>query len=123
MPPSNWRSSPDIALDADPNTPYYAYFQGRWGYSGGTSFASPNWAALWALGIQAIKGHRTGQAAPLLYKLAASSVYHFNLHDITTGNNGGGVGPGYKAGKNWDYPTGWGTPNGANLVKWLISNP
>jgi subtilase family serine protease len=123
VPPSHWRSLPDIALDADQNTPYYAYFQGQWRASGGTSFASPNWAALWALGIQAIKGHRTGQAAPLLYKLAASSVYHFNLHDITTGNNGGGVGPGYKAGKNWDYPTGWGTPNGANLVKWLISNP
>jgi subtilase family serine protease len=123
VPPSNWRGSPDIALDADQKTPYYAYFQGQWGYSGGTSFASPNWAALWALGIQAIKGHRTGQATPLLYKLAASSVYHFNLHDITTGNNGGGVGPGYKAGKNWDYPTGWGTPNGASLVKWLILNP
>jgi subtilase family serine protease len=117
------RGLADVSWDADGNTGQYTYFQGNWYIGFGTSYGGPNWAALWALATQALSGKRTGQAAPLLYKLGASTVYHANLHDVTTGNNGAGVGPGYKAGKNWDYPTGWGTPNGANLVKWLIANP
>ena len=38
IPRSDWRGVPDVALDADPNTPYSAFYQGIWGYSGGTSF-------------------------------------------------------------------------------------
>ena len=96
----------------------------RWWYIGyGTSYGGPNWAALWALATQALNGKRTGQAAPLLYNLGASTVYRTNLHDVVTGNNGAGHGPGYKAMKNWDYPTGWGTPNGTPLVDWLKKNP
>jgi pseudomonalisin len=42
--------------------------------------------------------------------------------DITTGNNGNGVGPGYNATTGWDYTTGWGTPNGAQLVSLFGNN-
>jgi kumamolisin len=43
----------------------------------------------------------------ILEALSTSSTFH----DITCGNNGN-----YNAAPNWDYPTGWGSPNGTNLV-------
>ncbi len=117
------RDLADVSFDGESNTGYYIYYQGGWYAEGGTSMGGPNWAALWALRGQAAAGKRTGMANTPLYKLGASSVYHDNLHDITTGSNGDGTGPGYKAGPNWDYPTGWGTPNGTPLVHWLAKNP
>jgi kumamolisin len=116
VPRSDWRGVPDVALDADPNTPYYAFYLGQWGYSGGTSFGAPNWAALWALGLQARRGRRVGLPTPYFYLLGDSSDYHEFFFDITSGNNGGGLVPGYNAKVGWDYTTGWGTPDGARLV-------
>ncbi len=113
---SDWRGVPDVALDADPSTPYAAFYQGIWGYSGGTSFGAPNWAALWALGLQARNGRRAGLQTPYFYLLGNSSDYHEFFFDITSGNNGAGVGPGYDAKRGWDYTTGWGTPDGDRFV-------
>jgi subtilase family serine protease len=116
VPRSDWRGVPDVALDAAVSTPYYSFFQGQWGYQGGTSFAAPNWAALWALGLQARDGRRVGLPTPYFYLLGDSRDYHEFFFDITSGNNGDGVGPGYDAKVGWDYTTGWGTPDGAQLV-------
>ena len=125
VPPTSMRKISDVAFDADPNTGYWFYFQGNW-YSnqGGTSLGAPNWAALWTVGIEADGGRRTGNAAPLIYLVGNTPLYQTVFHDVTTGSNGcvifvGCIGPGFSAGPFWDYPTGWGTPNGKSVVDLL----
>jgi hypothetical protein len=41
------------------------------------------------------------------------------LRDITTGGNATAAAGGYKAAVGFDAVTGWGSPNGANLMKLL----
>ena len=48
----------------------------------------------------------------LIYSLAGNATsYAADFHDITSGSNGA-----YSAKAGWDACTGWGTPNGANLL-------
>ena len=123
VPKNTKRNIPDIAFDADGNTGQYTYYEGVW-YSGyGTSYGGPNMAGYWALVLEALKGKRTGNVAPLFYKLGASSSYSTDMHDVTTGNNGAGVGPGYNATKNWDYTTGWGSINGTSALAYFEAHP
>ena len=114
------RSTPDLALDADPQTGYYLYFQGQWINNGGTSFAAPSVAALWSLATEAAGG-RLGPANPIIYRIANSPLYHALFTDITHGDNGDGIGGGYKAKHGYDNATGWGTPKGGQLVDWLAN--
>ena len=118
VPANGTRDIADVAFDADSNTGMYTYFQGGWYSGGGTSFGGPNWAALWALGVQALNGARTGNAAPSIYQIGGNDhhTYSSTFHDVTTGNNGF-----YNATTGWDYSTGWGSPNGAHLVNWMKS--
>jgi subtilase family serine protease len=118
VPKNNTRDIADVAFDASDLTGFYVYYQDGWYYGYGTSFGGPNWAALWALGVESIGGKRTGNVAPDMYTIGGSSEYHKIFFDVTKGTNGY-----YSAAKNWDYPTGWGSPNGTNLVEWLISHP
>ena len=123
VPKNTKRDIPDIAFDADGNTGQYTYYEGVW-YSGyGTSYGGPNMAGYWALVLEALKGVRTGNAAPLFYKLGASSSYTTDMHDVTTGNNGAGIGPGYKAKVDWDYTTGWGSVNGTSALAYFKAHP
>jgi subtilase family serine protease len=88
---------------------------------GGTSAGSPQWAAIIALADQAA-GKPLGFLNPAIYKLAQSSAYAFDFHDITKGNNQmAGTTPGFTAGTGWDDATGWGTPNVGNLVPDLVA--
>ena len=86
-----------MAADGDPATGYLIYWNGRgevtgepagWQGIGGTSGASPLWAALLALtdGSRACSGAPVGYANPALYK-AAGSAYAADFNDVTTGNN------------------------------------
>jgi kumamolisin len=123
VPTNKKRDIPDIAFDANENTGQDTYYQGEW-YSGyGTSYGAPNMAGYWALVLEALKGKSTGNVAPLFYKLGASSSYTTDMHDVTTGNNGAGIGPGYKATKDWDYTTGWGSINGTKALSYFEANP
>ena len=112
------RQVADVALDADPMTGYPVYFNGSWTEYGGTSFAAPQWAAIFAL-VNAARGAggAVGAAGPTLYELANGTLAQpapaFN--DIGAGNNGY-----YRAGAGWDYPTGWGSPQVWNLVQDLM---
>lgn len=115
------RISTDVSLVSDPHTGYAIRFSGHWDSVGGTSAAAPNWAALWVLAEQATHG-RIGGVNQTIYVIGSSSDRKSVFHDITSGDNGNGVGPGYKAGKGWDYPTGWGTPDGIKLVQWLVDH-
>jgi hypothetical protein len=113
------RTSPDVSYDADPNTgfPVYdSYNDGTvtpWAQYGGTSDASPQWAALIAIAdqgrIQAGLPTLTGtQTLTDLYALPAS-----DFHDITSGTSTGS--PRESASAGYDLVTGRGTPV-ANLI-------
>jgi len=81
---------------------------------GGTSAVAPLWAGLLARINQKL-GTPVGYFNPLLYSRLGKSN---GFHDIVKGNNDttGHVG-GYSAGKGWDACTGWGSPDGANLLQ------
>ncbi len=82
---STFRAQPDISLDADPNTGPTIVFNVPFGEQvssiGGTSAASPEMAAMWALVLQACKQtarcatasgphpYRLGNPAPLFYAI------------------------------------------------------
>ena len=111
-----FRSTPDIAADADPASGVFVYDGDTsppgFFIVGGTSVSSPVLA-----GIVNDSNNRLGQAGPggwytteennLLYsQLHTTTAYKANFYDVKTGNNGHAAGPGY------DQCTGIGTPRG-----------
>ena len=114
------RTIPDVAFDADPNSGvavYDAYNDtdgsGPWIQIGGTSVASPCWAAIVAVCNQGriLGGGSTldgpTQTLPYLYDLPST-----DFHDILTGSNGG-----FKAGPGYDEVTGRGSPIPRKFVR------
>jgi kumamolisin len=80
---------------------------------GGTSFATPMWAAYIALVNQQLA--ETGEATigfinPTIYAQNVTSSYATDFHDITSGTSGS-----YSAVTGYDLVTGWGSPN-AGLI-------
>ncbi|MES1247210.1 MAG: S53 family peptidase [Actinomycetota bacterium] len=118
------RAEPDVSYDAAVNGGVIIAFGGRFGVLGGTSVGAPSWAAILALANELrVKAHRPqlGLVTPLLYTLARDrSTYRQDFHDVTSGTNalfGADAGlPGFKAGYGYDYATGLGTPDVAQLV-------
>jgi subtilase family serine protease len=117
-------------------TYYSEYCAGRWVVFGGTSAASPAWAAIIAL-VQQVHGGPVGFINPAIYKLAQSRLYSDAFHDIRVGNDTdapvGSLVPvppycaqfcepghvtqnGYVAGTGYDLTTGWGSPDVAHFV-------
>ncbi len=142
------RETPDVSLDADPATGYPVYCtagsncsgggilgggSGGWITVGGTSAASPMWAAMIALANeQAAKaGKKTlGFLNPALYKIASGSHYSSDFHDITPPSNSslpsnndelGINGGAYPVTSGYDMATGWGTFNAAKLAADLVA--
>ena len=124
------RQSSDMSMDADPATGYSLYFNGRWEVFGGTSFVAPELAGLFAI---IVKGHGgSSDQAPFVVFCAAthsaSANYATDFHDIISGANSKTLGGTFDAavvhtaGGNWDHPTGWGSPNAANLVTDINAN-
>jgi len=105
------RGLPDVAGDADPNTGYQMEADGTNLVVGGTSAVAPLWAGLIACFNSSLKT-AVGYFNPTLYQQIAADAGTFR--DITSGNNGS-----YKAGPGWDACTGWGSPNGAAILKAL----
>jgi DNA-binding beta-propeller fold protein YncE len=114
------RELPDVSASADPAHGYVIVFGGSWTVVGGTSAATPLWAALTALlDVYRGKMHRLGFLNPSLYKLASEGKPIVN--DVTVGNNdyttsNGGF---YPTTKRYDMATGLGTPIGTGLAKAL----
>jgi kumamolisin len=112
---------PDVAADAAGSTGYFMVSQGNPQVSGGTSAAAPLWAAL--LARLMANGKTLGFFTPPLYqanaKTAGQPLGAAALRDITTGGNATAAAGGYKAAVGFDAVTGWGSPNGANLMKLL----
>jgi subtilase family serine protease len=123
--PTGMRGVPDVSYNAavvssvliwesfDPTVPAPS-----WVPIGGTSAATPQWAALDALANQA--DGPLGFLDPRLYQVYENpAAYASAFHDITQGNNSFGGLMGYSAGPGWDPASGLGTPDAYNLVQAL----
>jgi uncharacterized repeat protein (TIGR01451 family) len=119
------RNVPDVALTAD--NVYVVYDNGSTGTFGGTSCAAPLWAGFTALvNQQAAAAGQTpvGFLNPALYTIGKGANYATAFHDITTGNNFSSSSPSkFLAVTGYDLCTGWGTPNGVNLINALTGPP
>jgi kumamolisin len=109
------REVPDVSADAAPSSGAAVRVKGRWLSEGGTSLATPVWAALTALIDQYLRGRGdapVGFANPRLYRLASGSPPFPAIHDVTVGTNDF-----YPAGPGYDMVTGLGTPDAWNLAR------
>jgi subtilase family serine protease len=146
------REVPDVAGLADPRNGEVIYctsaqcrqleakFPGSppgWFLADGTSFATPQWAALVALADQGVPGRRVGLITPSLYQMAAGAqgplvpVQQGN-NTYLTANNDYGVpnptcsygpakvaGPCFQATAGYNLATGLGLPDASVLVPLL----
>jgi subtilase family serine protease len=121
------REVPDVSANADPNTGLMINWSGAggngWGALGGTSIASPLWAALVALAdaLPACGGRPIGFLNPSLYWLAGlgPAVYASAFNDVRRGNNHLPQFPKwwqYGASVGFDPVTGLGTPIATNAA-------
>ncbi|MGA2889381.1 MAG: protease pro-enzyme activation domain-containing protein, partial [Terracidiphilus sp.] len=88
---------------------------------GGTSFAAPMWAGYVALLNQQLAANdepSIGFLNPTIYAQNVTSIYDTDFHDITSGTSGS-----YSAASGYDLVTGWGSPNGQNLINALAGSP
>jgi subtilase family serine protease len=89
------------------------------GEAGGTSAATPFWAASMLLIQQYANSHHAGRigfADPILYALAKGGQPYPPFHDVTTGSNRY-----YGAHAGWDPATGLGSPNVYNLARDVVA--
>lgn len=137
---TGFREVPDVSLNADPQTGYDVYCRvggcanKGWLIFGGTSAASPAWAAMIALANQALlkaNAFMVGFLNPSLYDIAHGAMgtsYNAAFHDIVpvsgyinnndyVGNNGT-----YPDGSAYDLATGLGTYDAYNLSQNLCEN-
>jgi subtilase family serine protease len=86
---------------------------------GGTSFATPMWAAYLALANQqaAANGDTIGFIDPILYPAALTSSYGTYFHDVTSGSCGT-----YSGLTGYDLCTGWGSPNTTGIINLLAGS-
>jgi kumamolisin len=146
--PMGCREVPDVsalaAIGTRSTRGYVIYgtagaFKGRgWQTVGGTSLATPLWAALTALADQQAAGHRLGLLSPSLYRIAGRDRRAFT--DVTAGNNDYLAVSGrhshhscrsrgrrrqacYPATRGYDMATGLGSPQAGFLVTDLLREP
>jgi kumamolisin len=107
------RGVPDVAASADSMTGYQILINGKTACVGGTSAATPLWAALVCRLAQAL-GRPLGLLQPLVYRDLAPGKVTAGFRDIVAGDNGA-----YAANPGWDPNTGLGSPNGTALLNVL----
>ena len=124
------RGVPDVSYNANPGTGYAIYDSiGVSGYSGwfqvgGTSAASPQWAALVAIANSqrtAARKSNLSATGSSVYAVGKSSL-NSNFHAVTSGTNGS-CGTLCDALAGYDYVTGLGTPQSKVLVSALAARP
>jgi hypothetical protein len=129
------RQVPDVSADADPQTGYVVYTLGTWTAVGGTSAATPLWAAATALTNQYLLGQVPaapvlGFANPYVYRILRSGNYSSVFHDVTTGDNCYNASCGtpnsgsatYPATPAYDQASGVGTFNAYNFAQAVYTN-
>jgi uncharacterized repeat protein (TIGR03803 family) len=120
------RNVPDVACMAD-GAIWLIANNGEQSVEGGTSAAAPLWAGFAALVNQQAAANGQpglGFLNPAIYAIGESSNYASAFHDIVTGNNTDGLSPtNFFAVPGYDLCTGWGTPDGTNLINALRPTP
>jgi subtilase family serine protease len=115
------RNVPDVAMEG--NFDNIACSNGSCNeQTGGTSYASPRWAAFIALVNQqsVAAGHGTvGFINPSIYAIGKSTSFTSDFHDITSGNNRNSAGKSFNAVVGYDLVTGWGSPIGQTMINAL----
>jgi hypothetical protein len=115
------RNVPDVAACGD-NVYVRADGADQTG-TGGTSCAAPLWAGFTALVNQQAASNglaSVGFLNPALYTIGKSARFTNCFHDITAGNNTNSSSrTKYFAVAGYDLCTGWGAPNGTNLINAL----
>ena len=146
---TGYRSAPDVAYDADPNTGFAVYDSLAddgdvgWQEIGGTSAGAPQWSALVAIADQGreLSGLSTldgaSQTLPDLYSVYSAygtteytDVYSTDFNDVTSGGGsdvhyrwGGHGGPaGNTATVGYDTLTGLGSPKADAIVALLTGS-
>jgi pseudomonalisin len=109
------RGIPDVAAESgDIATSSYTIYSPELGgdsSEGGTSLSSPLWVGMWAR-IQGATAGGTGFADDDIYAVAGDAAkYARDFYDLQTATNGA-----YQAGPGWDYVSGWGVPDLADLA-------
>ena len=110
------REVPDVAANA--GVPEIFYANGAWGAFTGTSVAGPMVAGLWSDRQSGCEHPAAGDAAAILYEVAAAGGFGTGLTDITQGendftqSNGGQFG----AGAGYDLASGLGSPIAPGLA-------
>jgi hypothetical protein len=124
------RNVPDVAAEANTDNYICAAPYGCIEGIGGTSAATPRWAGFMALvNQQAEAGNNSdlGFIDPAIYSIGAGSNYSSDFYDISSGNNNCCEATlYYNAVTGYDLVTGWGSPDGQNLIDALagpLSNP
>jgi kumamolisin len=107
------RGVPDVAANADSKTGYQVVVDGKTAFVGGTSPATPLWAALVCRLAQKV-GRPFGLLQPLIYRDLAPGKVTAGFRDIVAGDNGS-----YAAAPGWDPNTGLGSPDGTALLNVL----
>lgn len=112
------RNIPDVAMPAA--NIFLISDGGLQGTVSGTSASAPLWSGFIALvNQQAAASGRpaVGFINPAIYAIGNGADYTSDFHDITTGNNFNAGSPArFPAVSGYDLCTGWGTPNGINLI-------
>ncbi len=113
------RNDPDVSAEANFDNPTVSNGQLLAQY-GGTSFAAPRWAGFVALANQQSVANGQGVLGFLnsaIYNLGVGADYLQDFHDVVSGSNPPGAGPGagFHAVAGYDLITGWGSPN-AGLI-------
>ncbi len=115
----DYRTTPDVAADANPYTGFVEIVTGEEIVIGGTSLASPLWAGITA-DIDGYLGMRLGLLNPLLYAIYKNgTLYDMAFHQITFGYNGK-----YLAHPGYNLVTGLGSPNAgllAEAIKYMLT--
>lgn len=114
------RNCPDVSMVA--TNILVICNNGKMVNASGTSASTPLWAGFTALvNQQAAINHLppVGFINPALYAIGRRPYYSSCFHDITTGSNASRNPSLYRAVPGYDLCTGWGTPNGINLINAL----
>jgi kumamolisin len=104
------RGVPDVAANADAMTGYQVLLQGKMAVVGGTSAATPLWAALACRLAEALQ-RPLGLLSPAIYAGLVPGKVTAGFRDIQVGDNGA-----YSAVAGWDPDTGLGSPDGTALL-------
>jgi kumamolisin len=117
------RTTPDVAFFADPFPGYVVNDSLRgWFDNGGTSAATPFFAASMALVLQAAEENGTtlDLTYEMIYKLANSDAYDSVFQDVVIGNNDIFDVGCCTAGPRYDMASGWGSLNIGSLLQELL---